>query len=75
MSESSASASVTTIPGSKTAFLWCHSFIESLSTGGIVRIIVGLAVVVVIWGVVYIWLQRRKARQELEESGVEEKQL
>jgi hypothetical protein len=50
--------------------------LETLSAGGIAGIIVGVAVIAVIWGVIYVIIQRRKSRvQQAIGTGLEEKPL
>jgi len=47
--------------------------LDTLSTGGIAGIIVGAAVVGVIWGVIYVILQRKKNREQLNGTSLEGK--
>ena len=47
--------------------------LDYLSTGGIVGIIVAVLALGVIWGLAYIWVQRRKRRVDEERAATEGK--
>jgi len=53
--------------------LWWGLIVETLSTGGIVGIIAGCAVVAVIWGGWSAWHRSRKNRKRIDEMALEGK--